>query len=415
MQLSRSILDRIAEQVGCSFYLLDTKRFRSNYEALLESFQAFYPKTNIAYSYKTNYIPQLCGLVHDLGGFAEVVSEMEYELAKKVGVPGDRTFFNGPCKTFKAVEGVLLSGGVVNADSMADLQLILELARQHASRRLRIGLRCNFEVGDGVLSRFGFDVRTGALDAAKRLIGESQNVELVALHCHFATRTLDTWTNRTKGMLHLIREHFRDYSRSLSFVSLGGGLYGPMPRSLRSQFEVPIPNFSDYATVSAKPFADFFAGTQQEDRPTLIIEPGTALAADSMRFAANVVDIRRVGEKTIATIGGSIYNINPTPNRKNMPITVYPRNDGTQRDKYTNVDLAGYTCIESDYLYRSFDGALTVGDYIVFEDVGAYSVVMKPPFIVPNFAIVEYDSDGGAIRVIKRKEEFDDIFRTYSF
>jgi diaminopimelate decarboxylase len=54
-----------------------------------------------------------------------------------------------------------------------------------------------------------------------------------------------------------------------------------------------------------------------------------------------------------------------------------------------------------------------VGDLVVFENVGSYSVVLKPPFILPNFPIVELR--GGQTRVVKRKETFDDLFCTYVF
>ena len=76
--------------------------------------------------------------------------------------------------------------------------------------------------------------------------------------------------------------------------------------------------------------------------------------------------------------------------------------------------MAGFTCIESDYLYRGYNGPLAVGDMVVFDNVGSYSVVLKPPFILPNFPMVEL-TDDGEVRVIKRQETFDDLFHTYSF
>ena len=54
-----------------------------------------------------------------------------------------------------------------------------------------------------------------------------------------------------------------------------------------------------------------------------------------------------------------------------------------------------------------------MGDIVVFENVGSYSVVLKPPFILPNFPIIEWDN--GQTRVVKRKESFDDLFHTYKF
>ena len=79
------------------------------------------------------------------------------------------------------------------------------------------------------------------------------------------------------------------------------------------------------------------------------------------------------------------------------------------------MDFGGFTCIESDYLYRGFNGELGVGDYVVFENVGSYSIVLKPPFILPNFPVVNYDEETGETELIKNSEKFDDLFKTYKF
>ena len=60
-----------------------------------------------------------------------------------------------------------------------------------------------------------------------------------------------------------------------------------------------------------------------------------------------------------------------------------------------------------------YDVTYTPGDYLVFGNVGSYSVVLKPPFILPNFAVV--DKAGGVTRQVKRPEDFDDLFATYAF
>ena len=40
-------------------------------------------------------------------------------------------------------------------------------------------------------------------------------------------------------------------------------------------------------------------------------------------------------------------------------------------------------------------------------------MVLKPPFILPNFPVLELRD--GRVTVVKRQETFDDIFRTYVF
>ena len=95
-------------------------------------------------------------------------------------------------------------GITVNIDSYDELQKIVLYASTLKSNFVKVGLRCNFDVNDGVLSRFGFDVNDSSFNEIIKLVDESKNVKLVGLHCHFATRTLDCWKNRTKGMLNVI-------------------------------------------------------------------------------------------------------------------------------------------------------------------------------------------------------------------
>ena len=110
-------LEHLSSAHGDSFYLIDVDDFKTSYESVLNEFRVFYPKTNIAYSYKTNYIPLLCKVVDDLGGYAETVSGMEVDIALAIGVSPEKIFFNGPYKPRQDIEKLLLLGEVVNVDS----------------------------------------------------------------------------------------------------------------------------------------------------------------------------------------------------------------------------------------------------------------------------------------------------------
>ena len=103
MKLDIEILRRIENEQEGSYYLLDTEQFSKNFQELLQAFRFYYPETYIAYSYKTNYTPRLCKLVDELGGYAEVVSDMEYEITKRLSIPTEKVHFNGPYKKAEAV------------------------------------------------------------------------------------------------------------------------------------------------------------------------------------------------------------------------------------------------------------------------------------------------------------------------
>jgi diaminopimelate decarboxylase len=407
MRLNRDCIKNIASQYGESFYLLDSKLFEKNYKELLSAFREVYSNSHIAYSYKTNYIPKLCKIIDRLGGYAEIVSDMEHDIAKEIGVKPEKIIFNGPYKNPTAVKEVLLGGGIVNIDSASEIPIIAEIAKDNPDKKINIGIRCNFDIKDNVVSRFGFDINSAEFVQVIALSQMYSNINLTGFHCHFASRRLETWINRAKGMVDLVKNYFEQVPES---IDLGGGLFGKMGESLKVQFDSYIPDYTEYAKAAAGIINSSFTGHR---KPILFIEPGSALVADVMKFAAKVVSIKTVRKKAIATLLGSIYNINPTLNNKNLPITVYSM--GGNQTEFRNLDFGGYTCVESDYLYRGYNGKLTVGDYVVFDNVGSYSIVLKPPFILPNFAIVDYDDETGKVELIKKRETFNDLFCTYVF
>lgn len=403
MSVSKEMLETVRNQYGEAFYLLDSVQFRNNFAELKDAFGSIYPNFNIAYSYKTNYTPKLCRIVNELGGYAEVVSEMELELAQKIGVTPDRVIWNGPVKNRGVLEQFLISGGMANIDSLSEAEFIRDCAISHPDEQINVGLRCNYDVGDGVISRFGFDIDGDDFQAALEIIKTTPNIHLISLQCHFAKRQLEYWPARAKGMTDLIDRIGIIPER----IDIGGGLYGKMEDSLKKQFSAQIPAYSEYAAAAAEVFADKFS--MKDMKPELIIEPGSALVGDCMAFVGIVKTIKQIRGKAYATVLGSQKNISMAG--VNPPMEVIEI--GKDRKYFSNIDLVGYTCIEGDVIYKDYEGTLASGDMIVLGNCGSYSLVMKPPFILPNFPVL--DISEGKIDLVKKAETFDDIFHTFVF
>ncbi len=399
--MQKEIISKIKSEYGDAFYLLDSKQFRTNFIELKNAFSSIYPNFNIAYSYKTNYTPKLCKIVNELGGYAEVVSEMEMELALRIGVEPKNIIWNGPIKNPVELERFLLLGGVVNIDSLDDLELIKCIIEKNKASFFNLGIRVNYEVGDGVISRFGFDSSSKEFNVCLDYVMNTSNVELINIQCHFAKRNVEYWPQRAKGMIELI-DRIGIVPRR---IDLGGGLFGKMEESLKKQFTAKIPNYDAYASAAATVFKDRFG----DNGPELIIEPGSALVGDCMKFVGTVKTIKQVQGKWFASILGSQKNISMSG--VNPPIEVVHM--GNETNEYENMDLVGFTCIEGDIIYRNYTGKLAKGDAIVISNCGSYSIVMKPPFILPNFPVL--DISEGKIELIKKKETFDDLFQTYIY
>ena len=69
----------------------------------------------------------------------------------------------------------------------------------------------------------------------------------------------------------------------------------------------------------------------------------------------------------------------------------------------------GFTCLEQDVMFSSYEGTLAVGDLIEFRNVGGYSIVHKPQFINTQCAMYALKQDG-SVKTIMREETFDDVF-----
>ena len=407
-----SFLRRLELKYGELFFILDMPTFRDNYFDFINAFRKIYARTQIAYSYKTNYIPRLCREVDSLDGYAEVVSAMEYNLARHIGVDPGRIIFNGPYKQEHDLEQALLAGSIVNLDSEFELTTVERIAHRHPEAAFRVGLRCNFPLEQGKISRFGFDVEAGELEAACTRLASLQQASLVGLHCHFSTaeRSVRSYEQRTAQLIELAVRCFKGQPPMM--LNVGGGFFGKMGPKLRNQFAGAVPSYNDYAEAIASILA---AAYSYDEGPELILEPGAALTADVMRFVAKVVGVKQVRSRAVALVAGSIHNIKPTLHQKQLPMSVVRAND--RRIDYTegaHFDIVGYTCMEHDCLYHNFAGLLEAGDFTIFDNVGAYTVVMKPPFIRGAPAILVHELDG-SFSVAKRAESFDDVFSTYTW
>jgi len=403
MYMDKQIIKQLQAEYGDAFYLLDSAQFRKNYTELKAAFNDIYPNWNIAYSYKTNYTPKLCKIVNELGGYAEVVSEMELEIAKRIGCKADRIIWNGPIKNVPIMEQFLLDSGTINIDSIEELEQVKDIHNRHADKLIHVGIRCNYDVNDGVVSRFGFDIDGEDFVEAVKFATTTKNVKFINFQCHFAKRQIAYWPARAKGMVDLIDRLGIIPER----IDIGGGLFGKMADSLRAQFSCEIPDYEAYAKSAAQVFADYFA--DKDVKPELLIEPGSAVVGDCMKFIGTVKTIKNVRGKWIATVLGSQKNISMTG--INPPMEVIAM--GGEQKEYKDLDFVGFTCIEGDVLYHNYTGKLAHQDAIVISNCGSYSLVMKPPFILPNFPVL--DISEGKTEVIKRAENFDDLFHTFNF
>ncbi|MBD8004755.1 type III PLP-dependent enzyme domain-containing protein [Bacillus norwichensis] len=403
-------IQKLEDELGSSFYVLDVNKLKENYRKIDEAFRSRYKNLIIGYSYKTNYLPHLCKELSRLGAYAEVVSRLEYDLALKIGEDPTRIIFNGPLKNIDDIYFALSNKSILNIDSLYEIDFVKSFAARNPEIEVPIGLRVNFDISqNGVselqegykYSRFGICVDNGNLEYALSELREQENIRIIGLHGHFSTkdRSIESYKIITQNLCKLAKENILD---SLEYIDIGGGIYGELPKP----YDLFVPTFDDYAEticgIMNKEFKDV------DKKPFLILEPGVAMVANVFLFIAKVIESKKIRNDYFVLVDGSVHNVKPTLHKNNLPMRIIRRKHDCSRGKKT-FNIVGYTCMEKDYLASEIKDRLPMeDDYIIFENVGAYTIVFNPPFIKERPGIVAMDNR--KVVVARKKETIRQFF-----
>lgn len=396
-------IKEFAKTHSVPFYLFDEQLFLDNMKRLSTTFQSVYPDYRVAYSFKTNYTPYICKLVKDNGGYAEVVSDLEYTLAKELGFENRMIIYNGPFKGALYDEH-LLAGGIANVDNFNECERVCRLAKSHPEKEFKIGLRLNLDLGAGFISRFGMEDESEDIQNSMALITTITNLHVVGMHCHIkAPRDPEAWNRRSKIMIAAADKYVEGIPE---YISLGSGMVPGEYCQYADDYENFKPTYQAFADALFVPFIEHYP---EDCRPMVFTEPGRALITRYIRFFAKVDNFKEVRGRKLATTNGSFHNLGEICSQARIPIIVHHNSEGKHYDK---IDIMGYTCLEQDVMFPAYEGNLAVGDFIEFRNVGGYSIVYKPQFIYPQCAMYALHRDGSA-EVIMRQETIDDIFQRF--
>ena len=402
-------LRSICQQWSTPLYVYDVTQFSKNFRDLETAYKGYYPNFCIAYSFKTNYTPAICKQVFDLGGIAEVVSGMEYRLARRIGFTPDRIIVNGPGK-WRELPNMLSEGALVMLDNMAELERAIASA-ETADHPVRIGFRLNYPIEGGKNSRFGFDVESGELRCAMATARNTKNLRIEGIHFHLSgARSLDAWEYRANKMVAYANDLLLPKERK--FIDLGSGMFGRMEPCLAKQFHQQIPTFEEYAAKVASVFAKSYCELPKTERPMLVVEPGTTLVANTVSYLTTVLATKEIRNRNIAIVDGSAHQAGELCKKKRLPISVI--SNSKEKSLTAPVEITGYTCLEDDILYPDCAESVGVGDIIHIRNVGSYSNVLAPPFIQEGCAMVSCD-DHDNVKLIKREESMEELLSTYIF
>ena len=347
-------------------YRFYPEKLRRNVESIRNEFGGRLKNFDLAYSFKTNAHLLVLSEIKKLDLVAEVVSTEEYEAALECGFREDRMIYNGVCKEKELVYRCALAGGIVNLDNEEELSWAEEYYNENGIP-LAVGLRLSFDVGNGIRSRFGIEMDSALYEKAVKFSREGRIV-VKGLSCHFtATKQKKFWIKKAEGL----SKAAMDFP-SIEYLDFGGSLSGSFekidPRKNSAGEEIDFQNVAGAIHETLHRF--------RLENKKIILECGTAIAASAFDIVAKVLHIKENGF-VVLDVSFKDMMIPSLSDSVNFEIV----SGGLTQKMLGNFTITGCTCLENDIMKKGFNGKLAVGDFVVFKNVGAYSLCFSNSFI----------------------------------
>ena len=400
-------INDLVQEFGSPLFVYSERSIRRKYRQMHSAFATRYPNVEFGWSYKTNYLKSICSIMHQEGAVAEIVSKMEYEKAKALGIPGEQIVFNGPYKPIDTLETVIADGVTVNIDHLDEIEDLEEVA-QRLGKKIKVGIRLNLDAGIyPQWSRFGFNLESGqASDAVKRLY-KNGYLELSGLHCHIGTFILDAgaYGRAIEKLVEFGYEMRDEYGSQIDSIDIGGGF------ASRSQLkgmylapDITMPTHDEYAEEICDKLLD---ALEPGHRPKLVVESGRALIDEAGYMITSILATKRLMDGTRAYVADAGINLLFTSFWYKFTVEMDREVLG---NKETSV-VYGPMCMNIDAIDEGIElPPLQRGQRLIFSPVGAYNNTQWLQFIEyrPNVVMVCED---GEVVLIREAEDLSDIER----
>jgi len=395
-------VERLIKDFGSPLFVFSEAALQRSIGEARSAIDMHLPQARLCWSYKTNYLGALCAIFHKAGSLAEVVSGMEYEKARRLGVPGNEIVFNGPAKTEAELRRAIAERAIIHADHFEELRLIERIAEESHTKP-PIGIRVALDAGIVPRwDRFGFSLEAGGANQAVEFIANSPHLEFGGLHTHIGTYILDPSAYaRAATKLAEFASHIEaTHAVTPTHLDFGGGFAST--NTLASQYHsgALVPRQGEYIREIGRALSQSTAA-----RMPVYLETGRALVDECGTLLTTVLATKRLpnGRNSIVIDAG----VNLLFTAWWYRLEIQPARSTTGFIEDTTV--YGPLCMNIDCVRDTIAlPALTAGDTLLIRPVGAYAFTQSMQFIHLRPACVLIGEDG-QVELIRRREVLEDL------
>ena len=361
--MDNKTLQVIKTEYGTPAFVFDTQALCERAVTIREMLSKYGIK--FVYSIKAN--PFLIGALVDHVDAFEVCSPGELMICKHGNVPADKIIYSGVNKGPEDVKeaityssdgaGSIIPAGILTAESIRHYTLIRDTANELGTP-VKVILRLSSK------NQFGMSE-----EDIRKILSESSDDDLISvIGIHYFAGTQRTKLKHRQEELAMLREFItslrNDTGEELPFLEYGPGLPHPY-------FEGD--DFSDTLLPLKELMPELETATSV---CSLGIEMGRFLASSCGYYITTVADTKESFEHKWCILDGGINHVNYLGSMMGLKCPVIRvLNDKEKDDGDEHWTLCGSLCTTNDVLVRDFAcGELSIGDLLVFENIGAYSI-----------------------------------------
>ena len=350
--MQQKVIQEIRNNCHSSFYVFWIDKL---YERMALIRQELGQDIGVCYAMKANSF--LVESLSDNADYFEVCSPGEYEICHLRGINPDKIIISGVNKTIASMERIIsLSNGrgIFTIESPLHYEILREIT---SSKNIHIKVLLRLSSNN----QFGMDYDT--VFEVLNKINSDDNIEFYGIHYYSGTQKRLSKIETELEMLDNLGEAITvKYGIKPQVLEYGPGLSvsyfesdkSVLPQEQLSELKKSLDKIRFYDKIN--------------------IEMGRFIVSECGSFVTNVIDIKKNFDVNYCILDGGIHQLNYYGQLMGMKIPVIK---AVTHKQAANVkyNLCGSLCTVSDVLVKdAVLPELEIGDYLIFEKCGAYSV-----------------------------------------
>jgi len=390
-------LEDIAKEYGTPVYVYSGSKLKENLNGYLSSIRE---GDKVCYSIKSNSNIHLLELLVNLGSSFDVVSGNELKRCLEAGAKPEDIVFSGVGKTKEelvlAIKENIFS---INIESEEELDRIIKISKD-LEKKAECMVRINPDISSEShpyiqtgLKTSKFGILREKIDSLVEKASNSGSINLKGIASHVGSQIFNKeLIFENLNLLIEIANNLIGQGHAVSYIDLGGGL----GVSYKEEKEIKPKEVLEEVISKLKPL-----------NLNLLLEPGRSISANAGVLLSKVEYLKKTSDLNFAVIDSGMNDLlRPSLYQAWHNISVV----GTSNNRALSYKVVGPVCESGDTFGKDRTLSLDKDSILAIHDAGAYGHVMSSNYnsrLRPSEILIE----GNNIKVIRRRETFDDLLR----